>query len=111
MRQWPDNWDPCLGFALVNALPSDRLAGARIPGSMTVPRGGEHLVFHRFDQDKEIIVYGESSACEAAPQLARDLISKGFSSVTIYRAGVEGWQAAGGPIVIFGPRPGSRRTS
>ena len=94
----PDNEHRRNGFALVNVLPREDFARARIPGSTNIPRGQEDVFEKRFDKDKEIIVYCASRQCDASEKAARELVRRGFRRVVDYEAGLREWRDAGHPL-------------
>ncbi|HEX2237869.1 MAG TPA: rhodanese-like domain-containing protein [Gammaproteobacteria bacterium] len=59
------------GYALINVLTPETFGKEHIPGSINIPLGHEDEFEQRFTKDKEIIVYGNSLACDASTQVAQ----------------------------------------
>ena len=47
------------------------------------------------DKNKEIIVYCANKACPASPNAARKLEEMGYTKVSDFEEGLEGWEGAG----------------
>lgn len=73
---------------------------AHIPGSKTAPLGS--LVFRvarAMNPDSFVAVYSAGKGCELAAPAARRLEDLRLTNVHCYEDGLEGWQAAGLPVV------------
>ena len=71
-----------------------------IPGAKTAPLGS--LVFRVaavMNPDTQVVVYSGGGACQLAAEAARRLESLGLRNVHCYQEGLEGWRAAGHPVV------------
>lgn len=94
----PDNDDPDHGFALVNVLGEEAFEKEHIPSSINIPKGNEDEFEKRFAKDKPIVVYCASPECDASPEVASELTSRGFGHVYDFEAGMSGWKKAGLPV-------------
>lgn len=86
-------------FLLINTLDEEHFPQTRIPGSINIPQSSDDFV-SRVEQeagskDKEIIVYCASTQCQSSHKAAQKLEQAGFSNVSDFEAGAEGWQQAG----------------
>ena len=73
---------------------------AHIPGAMTAPLGS--LVFRVarvMNPDSFVAVYSASKDCTLAAEAAQRLENLGLRNVHLCEDGLEGWQAAGLPVV------------
>jgi len=73
---------------------------AHIPGTMTAPLGS--LVFRvarLMNPDSFVAVYSAGRDCGLASRAAQRLENLKLSNVHYYEEGLEGWQAAGLPVV------------
>ena len=71
-----------------------------IPGAKTAPLGS--LVFRVaavMNPDSYVVVYSGGGACRLAAEAVERLESLGLRHVHCYQAGLEGWRAAGHPVV------------
>ena len=91
----PDNRDPAKGYALVNVLSQDDFDKEHIPDSINIPAGHEEEFERRFAKEKEIIVYCDSTKCDASPKVAKRLADAGFTAIRDYEAGMRAWKDAG----------------
>jgi rhodanese-related sulfurtransferase len=96
--QNPDNDDRKAGYALVNVVDAKLFERDHIPSSINIPKDAVDEFERRFDKDKDIIVYCASPDCEASPEVARELSSRGFRHVYDYRNGMSDWRMAGHPV-------------
>jgi rhodanese-related sulfurtransferase len=73
---------------------------AHIPGGKSAPLGS--LVFRvarLMNSDSFVAVYSAGEDCELAARAAQRLENLGLSNVHHYEGGLEGWRAAGLPVV------------
>ncbi len=89
----PNNEHRVKGYALINVLTPETFEKEHIPGSINIPLGHEAEFEQRFT--KEIIVYGDSLACDASTQVAQELVQRGFYRVKDYEEGIQEWKAGG----------------
>ena len=73
--------------------------GQRIPGAklLTAKASAEDVAAVVPGKDAKIIVYCSNIKCPASAYLAKHLKKLGYSNVTKYPDGIEGWSAAGLP--------------
>jgi phosphoketolase len=67
----PNNEHRDKGYALINVLTPETFEKEHIPGSINIPLGHEDEFEQGFTKDKEIIVYGNSLACDASQHMSR----------------------------------------
>jgi rhodanese-related sulfurtransferase len=90
--------DPSL--KIVDVLNAESYAHGHIPGAIHLPladipeRAREILP----DLKADLALYCYRPTCPASVQAGRLLISVGYEKVRHYHGGIEGWEAAGGPI-------------
>lgn len=94
----PDNEDPRAGYALVNVVDAKLFERDHIPSSINIPKDEVDEFERRFEKDKDIIVYCASPDCDASPEVARALSSRGFRHVYDYESGMSDWRMAGLPV-------------
>lgn len=94
----PNNQDRSEDYALINVLSPESFEHQHVPMSINIPRGQEDLIEERFDKNKEIIVHCSSPTCQASPNVARELINRGFTNVIEYEGGLSEWLNAGYPM-------------
>jgi rhodanese-related sulfurtransferase len=71
-----------------------------IPGAKTAPLGS--LVFRVariMNPDSFVVVYSDGGECTLAAEAAQRLADLGLENVHCYEEGLEGWRAAGLPVV------------
>jgi rhodanese-related sulfurtransferase len=71
-----------------------------IPGAKTAPLGS--LVFRvarLMNADSFLVVYSAGGECRLAAEAVERLENLGLKNVHCYEAGIEGWKAAGHPVV------------
>lgn len=83
-------------FVLVDVLSEDSFEEGHIPGAINIPldRIGAEAV-EEFDRDQDIVVYCGSEECGASPKAAEKLEDLGFTNVSDFEAGLEGWKQGG----------------
>jgi rhodanese-related sulfurtransferase len=74
--------------------------GRRIPGAkqLSDKSSPEEIAALLPDKDAKVIAYCTSTKCPASARLAKHLYNLGYSNVTKYPDGIEGWSAAGLPV-------------
>jgi rhodanese-related sulfurtransferase len=71
-----------------------------IPGTKTAPLGSlTFRVARIMDRDSFVAVYSTGEGCDLAAQAAQRLEDLGLRNVHRYEEGLEGWRAAGLPVV------------
>ena len=93
------------GLHLLNVQTDQWFTGELIPGSRRVPLDtlGEQSV--RLPKDAEIVTYWGGPQCSQGPEAARKLADLGYTNVSVYKDGLEGWKTAGNEVVTPQPVP------
>ena len=93
------------GLHLLNVQTDQWFTGELIPGSRRVPldRIGEQSV--RLSKDAEIVTYCGGLQCPQSSEAAHKLVALGYTNVSVYKSGLEGWKTAGNEIVSPQPVP------
>jgi rhodanese-related sulfurtransferase len=86
-------------FTFVNTLDTKDFSKTHIPDSINIPQAADDFA-HRVEQaaggkDRPIVVYCASAKCDSSAKGAEKLEAAGFTNVTKYEEGAEGWHAAG----------------
>jgi rhodanese-related sulfurtransferase len=86
-------------FTFVNTLDAKDFAKSHIPDSINVPQSAPDFA-QRVEQaaggkDQPVVVYCASSQCDSSAKAAEKLEAAGFTNVTKYEEGAEGWHDAG----------------
>ncbi len=89
--------DASQDMIVINVLSKESFEKKHVPGSINMPLDElEAQTPKRLpDKDAKIIVYCASTACQASPNAARKLEEMGYTDITDFEAGMEGWEAAG----------------
>lgn len=83
-------------FVLVDVLSPDSYAKMHLPGAINIPGEDiESTASSLLDKDQEIVVYCASATCQASPTAGRALERMGYTNVTDFEDGLEGWERAG----------------
>ena len=73
-----------------------------IPGAISLPYHGFNEHYPQFavsvPEDRPLLLYCYGSDCGLAARVAKRLITKGYTNVTILREGIEAWKAANLPL-------------
>lgn len=84
---------------LVNTLDAEHFEKTKIPGSINIPQSNDDFPSQveqaAGSKEKEVIVYCASESCSSSPHAAEKLEKAGFTSVSDYEQGAEGWKEAG----------------
>lgn len=84
---------------IVNVLPEDQFNAKRIPGSVNAPvdtPGFEERIRELApDPNQTVIVHCSGLTCQSSTRAARKLEALGYEEVYDFKAGLEGWAAAG----------------
>jgi rhodanese-related sulfurtransferase len=93
------------GLHLLNVQTDQWFTGELIPGSRRVPLDtlGEQSV--RLPKDAEIVTYCGGPRCSQSTEAARKLADFGYTNVSVYKEGLEGWKTAGNEVVTPQPVP------
>lgn len=87
---------------ILNVLPREQFDERHIPHSINVPidEPGFEETVRRFAprKDQRIITYCRGLSCDASTRAARRLEEMGYTHVSDYKAGMEGWQAEHRPV-------------
>jgi len=90
------------GEPVIDARTKEKYDEGHIPGAILLDyyEIGRYAdeVLPRLSQDQEIMVYCESSECEASQLLAEELYSRGFTKLLLYKGGFDEWSAGGMPV-------------
>lgn len=57
------------------------------------------------DRSRNVIVYCGGGSCDASILVAQQLVARGFSKIAVFKDGIEGWKAAGLPLVGLDGQP------
>lgn len=88
---------------VIDALPAGAYGRRHLPGAVNLPieqletDGGVGMLP---DQDDPIVVYSTDPTCERAPGVAEELRERGYTKVSLYQEGIEGWVTAGLPVTV-----------
>jgi rhodanese-related sulfurtransferase len=86
-------------FLLINTLDAEHFDKTKIPGSVNIPQSQDDFVSRVEQQadgkEQEIVVYCASESCNSSPQAAQKLELAGFTNVSDFEAGAEGWKNTG----------------
>lgn len=86
---------------MIDALPAGAYGRRHLPGAVNLPieqletDGGVGVLP---GQDDPIVVYSTDATCERAAGVAEELRERGYTKVSLYQEGIEGWVAAGLPL-------------
>jgi rhodanese-related sulfurtransferase len=87
-------------FILVDVLSHEHFQQMHLPGAVNVPLNRmRELAPVLFTPQDQIIVYCANPACTASPTAVRTLRQIGFPNVWDFEDGLQGWEAAGHPVV------------
>jgi len=84
-------------FEFVLVLSKEYYDKNHIPGSKNIPLDQlEEQAPKEFpDKGREIVVYCASLECQASPKAAKQLEEMGYTNVSDFESGVQGWKDAG----------------
>jgi rhodanese-related sulfurtransferase len=87
-------------FVLVDALSPMSYARSHLPGAVSLPPEwvAEWAPRRIPDRDTEVVVYCSSATCDSSVDVAKRLLSLGYSNVGHYVEGKEDWVNAGLPL-------------
>lgn len=87
-------------FVLVDALSPMSYARSHLPGAISLPPEwvAEWAPRRIPDHDTEVVVYCSSATCDSSVDVAKRLLSLGYSNVGHYVEGKEDWVNAGLPL-------------
>lgn len=87
-------------FVLVDALSPMSYARSHLPGAISLPPEwvAEWAPRRIPDRDTEVVVYCSSATCDSSVDVAKRLLSLGYSNVGHYVEGKEDWVNAGLPL-------------
>jgi rhodanese-related sulfurtransferase len=84
---------------LVNTLDAEHFEKTKIPGSVNIPQSSDDFTSQVEQQaggkEKEVVVYCASEACHSSDEAAEKLEKAGFTNVSDFAAGAEGWKNTG----------------
>lgn len=84
---------------VINTLDSGDFEVAHIPGTINIPRSGDHFEQEVKNQAgnkaREIVVYCASASCDSSSKAAKALEEAGFQNVYDFEGGTKGWKEAG----------------
>lgn len=91
-------------FLLVNTLDEEHFNATRIPGATNIPQSHDDFV-RRIEElaggkDKQIVVYCANTQCESSKQGAKKLGAAGFTNVSDFEDGAQGWKDAGEQLAV-----------
>ena len=82
----------------VDARLADNYESSHLPGAISAPidlnYGALAALVKTIEPEKEIVVYCKSSGCRWADVIANQLAARGYSKVSIFREGMDSWEAA-----------------
>ena len=93
------------GLHVLNVQTDRFFAGELIPGSRRIPLNMIEQGTKNLSRDTEIVTYCAGPGCPQSAEAAHTLRALGFANVRVYKEGLEGWKAAGNPIVVSEPVP------
>jgi rhodanese-related sulfurtransferase len=85
-------------LVLIDVLSEDSFGKGHVPGAINVPINEEFVskVSEKVsNKDTHIVVYCSSKQCGASPAAAKQLTEAGFSNVSDYEDGIQGWKDSG----------------
>lgn len=87
-------------LVIIDARSEEYDDGKRIPGAKLVPHDAEEAVIIEKLPNKTaaIVVYCVNVDCPASDMLARRLMRLGYTNVSEYPEGIEGWEKSGNPV-------------
>jgi rhodanese-related sulfurtransferase len=93
------------GLHLLNVQTDQWFTGELIPGSRRVPLDTLSEQSIRLPKDAEIVTYCGGPQCSQSTEAARKLADLGYTNVSVYKDGLEGWRTAGNEVVTPQPVP------
>jgi rhodanese-related sulfurtransferase len=86
---------------LIEALPPEDYRQSHLPGALNMPPDQVRNLASELipRNDMEVIVYCTGPECDAAQNVAQQLVTMGYSNVRLYKGGKRDWISAGLPIV------------
>lgn len=86
-------------FVLINTLDEEYFEKTRIPGAVNIPQAENDFVqrveAQAGSKDKKIVTYCASTECKSSEQGAEKLEAAGFTNVSDFQDGAQGWMQAG----------------
>ena len=85
---------------IIDARPAKKFAASHIPGSINIPDTKMDSMLDKFPKDKaqKIITYCGGYKCAKSHNVAKKLLSLGYTNVYVYSAGIPAWEKDGLPI-------------
>lgn len=82
---------------LIETLPPYEYRRGHLPGAINIPSNqiGELSASALPDKSAEVVLYCRDLNCHASEIAARELERLGYSHISVYREGKEGWLKAG----------------
>jgi rhodanese-related sulfurtransferase len=75
--------------------------GKRIPGALSLSAESSKAEVEKTIPDKKsaIVTYCSNLKCPASGKLAKHLKALGYTNIKEYPEGIQGWMAAGNPVI------------
>jgi rhodanese-related sulfurtransferase len=93
------------GLHVWNVQTNQSFDGEPIPGSRRIPLDSIERDTADVSKDAAIVTYCGGPRCSQSTDAARQLLDLGYTSVHVYKEGLEGWKPAEKEIVTAQPIP------
>jgi rhodanese-related sulfurtransferase len=87
-----------------NVLTDEYFSGELIPGSRRMPLDRIGRSVGEISRDSAIVVYCTNVDCPQSHAAAEKLAALGFTDVSVFAEGLDGWETAGLPLVMAAPK-------
>jgi rhodanese-related sulfurtransferase len=84
---------------VLDVRPTEEYAAGHVPGAVSIPVADLKRRLKELPKNKEIVAYCRGSFCAFAPEAARYLSKKGYTT-RVLDAGLPDWEAAGLPVDV-----------
>jgi rhodanese-related sulfurtransferase len=87
---------------IIDARQQDRYAAGHLPAAVSVPADATDRLVQQLPEEavRLIVVYSEGLRCPLALTALRRFLAAGHDKVRVLLEGVQGWQDAGGPVLV-----------